>query len=361
MTGEGQPHRVTLLPGDGIGPEVTEAARRVLDASGAAIEWEVLEVGGTSLAAVGDPLPEAVLESVRRNGTALKGPVTTVAGSGFRSVNVRLRRELGLCCQVRLCRSFEGVPTRYPGVDVAVLRETTEDLYAGVELEAGSRRAREALAVLRAAGAELPARSGLSIKYASEVAVREMLAFALEWAQRNGRRKLTVVHKATVMRCTDGLFLSVARDVAAGYPGIEVDDALVDNVAAQLVRSPERFDVLVTSNMYGDILSDLAAGLVGGVGLVAGGNFGGELALFEPGHGSAPRHACRNDVNPVATILSGAMALHHLGEAAAGRRVEEAVGRVLAEGRRVTYDIAPSGRGAVGTSTVADAIIDAMR
>jgi isocitrate dehydrogenase (NAD+) len=355
------PHRVTLLPGDGIGPEVIDAARLVLDESGAPLEWEVLDVGGPAVRRSGDALPAAVLESVRRNRVALKGPVTTAAGGGFRSVNIGLRRELGLYCQARLCRSFPGVRTPFSPVDLVVMRETTEDLYAGVEMDSGSPGALALVELLAATGTNLPEGAGISIKYVSEPAVRRMVRFALDWARRNGRARVTVVHKATVMRSTDGLFLTAARDVAAGYPDIEVDDCLVDNLAAQLVRCPDRYDVLLTTNLYGDILSDLASGLVGGVGLVPGCNYGGGLALFEPGHGSAPRHAGLGRVNPVATILSGAMMLRHLGETDAAVRVEGAVERVVAAGRCVTYDIAADPDRAVGTAAVAAAVIGAMR
>ncbi len=355
MTGR---HLVTLLPGDGIGPEVTGAACQVIEASGAHVSWEAFEVGMPAVRRGGDPLPNAVVESVRRNGVALKGPVTTLP-AGLRSVNVALRRTLDLYCQARRCRSVPGVPSRYSGVDLVVLRETTEDLYAGVEVESGD-GAERVIASLGARGATVPTGAGLSIKYTSEAAARRMVHFALAWARRNGRKRITVVHKATVMRATDGLFLAAAREIAQEEGDVELDDCLVDSLAAQLVRCPERFDVLVTSNLYGDILSDLGAGLVGSVGLVPGANFGDGVALFEPGHGSAPRHAGHDRANPIGTILSGAMMLRHLGELEAARRVEDGIARVVSEGRAVTYDIAGPHRQVVGTAAFADAVCVAM-
>lgn len=353
-------HRVTLLPGDGIGPEVIDATMEVLDASGARVEWEIFQVGERAVREVGDPLPDVVLDSVRRNGVALKGPVTTPRGAGYRSVNISLRCALGLYGQVRLCRSFPGVPSEHPGIDVAVVRETTEDLYAGVELPPGSPRANELIDRLAADGTVVPRGAGISIKYTSEQAVRAVARFAFEWARRNGRKRITVVHKATVMRATDGVFLAAVRDVATEFPDVEVDDCLVDLAAAHLVRCPERFDVILTSNLYGDILSDLAAGLVGSVGLVPGGNYGDGLAMFEAAHGSAPRHAGRDRANPVAAILTGALMLRHLGEEEAARRIEQAVARVIADGRQVTYDIARSPDAVVGTASAAAAIAAAM-
>lgn len=353
-------HRVTLLPGDGIGPEVVDATMKVLDASGARVDWEIFQVGERAVREVGDPLPDAVLESVRSNGVALKGPVTTPRGAGYRSVNISLRRALGLYGQVRLCRSFPGVPSGHPGIDLAVVRETTEDLYAGVELHPGSTQAGELIDRLATDGTVVPSGAGISIKYTSEQAVRTVARFALEWARGNGRKRITVVHKATVMRATDGVFLAAVRDVAGDFPDVEIDDCLVDLAAAHLVRCPERFDVILTSNLYGDILSDLAGGLVGSVGLVPGANYGGGLALFEAAHGSAPRYEGRDRVNPVATILTGALMLRHLGEEEPARRIERAVARVIAEGRQVTYDIARSPDAAVGTRAAADAVAAAI-
>lgn len=352
-------HRATLLPGDGIGPEVIEAACAVLEASGARIQWERVDMRSRAAGPCRDALPAEVLASIRRHGVALKGPVTT-GTTGRRSVNVALRRELGLYAQVRLCRTLRGVPSRFHGVDLAIVRETTEDLYAGVELGAGSSGAETLIGIPALRSSALPRGVGISIKYVSEPAVRAVARFTLDWARAQGRKRVTVVHKATVMRATDGLFLSVAKEVAASYGDLEVDDALVDDVAARLVRSPERYNILLTSNLYGDILSDLAAGLVGGVGVVPGANFGRGLAVFEAAHGSAPRHAGRDRANPTAVILSGALMLRHLGEHGAAARVERAVGNVLGEGRSVTYDVAGPADAAVGTSAFAAAVIEAL-
>lgn len=353
--------RVTLIPGDGIGPEVIEAACLVLEAAGAKLEWEVVEVGNAALRRGGEPLPAAVLESVRRNGVAFKGPVTTAPVPGFRSVNVALRRELGLYGQVRRCRAWPGVPTRFLDVDVDVIRETTEDLYAGVELDRGSPAAHRLISLLSTGEVRVPADAGLSIKFTSQPAVRKVARFAFEWARDRGRKLVTVVHKATVMRATDGLFLATVREVAATFPDIAIDDCLVDSLAEKLVRSPDRFDVLLTSNLYGDVLGDLAAGLVGGVGLVPGANFGHEVAMFEAAHGSAPRYSGCDRVNPIAAILTGALMLHHLGQEVEADQVERAVGRVLSDGRRVTHDVARHAGAVVGTAAAAAAIIDAMR
>ncbi len=354
-------HRVTLIPGDGIGPEVTEAARRVLEASGAELEWERHEVGMPAVERHGEALPDAVLSSVERNGVALKGPVSTPIGATFRSPNVGLRRRLDLFAQARPCRTWAGVPSRYSGIDLVVMRETTEDLYAGVEFEAGTDSARELRSWLSGRGVELREHTGISIKPISEEAALRAFRFAFDYARRNGRRRITVAHKASVMRFTDGLFLSAARQVAVENPDVELDDVLVDSLAAQLVRRPEDIDVVVAPNLYGDILADLAAGLVGSVGLVPGANYGERAAVFEPAHGTAPAHAGRDEVNPMATVLSGALMLRHLGEDEAALRVEGAVGEVLAEGRRVTYDVKEGGRaGAAATSEVADAVIEKL-
>lgn len=353
-------HRVTLIPGDGIGPEVIDAGRRVLEASGAGLDWDVQLLGQPALdAGASDAVPEQALASVRHNGVALKGPVTTRRGGGFRSPNIALRRALDLYVQVRPVRSLPGVTAGFPNVDVVVIRETTEDLYAGIEYPSGSGWAEELAAWLADHGATVAERSGISIKAVSPGAVRRAMVFAIDWARRNGRRRITVVHKGTVMRATDGLFLDVAMEVAGGCPSVEVDDRLVDDVAMGLARRPGDFDVLVTSNLYGDILSDLAAGLVASPGLVPGANYGPGAAVFEAAHGSAPKHAGRDRANPIAAILSGALMLRHLGEEEAASRVERAVWDVVADGRSVTYDLkADAGDPtAVGTRAVADAVI----
>jgi isocitrate dehydrogenase (NAD+) len=357
-------HTVTLIPGDGIGPEVTEATRRILDASGARVAWDVHDVGIEAAQRSGrQTLPDDAIESIRRNGVALKGPLTTPVGTGFRSANIGLRRRLGLFAQVRPCKWYPGVPAAFRDVDLVVIRETNEDLYAGIEFERSSEDALELIGWLAQRGKDVDPGAGISIKPISERAARRIVQFAFDYVRRTGRKKLTAVHKATVMKFTDGLFLGVAREVAAENQDIEFDDQLVDALAARLVQRPQDHDVLVTTNLYGDVLSDLAGGLIGGIGLVPGGNFGEQAALFEPGHGSAPKYAGRNKVNPLATALSGVLMLRHLGEHEAADRIEAAIAAVLAEGRSVTYDLKSSrdDPSAVGTSQVADAVIAKLR
>jgi isocitrate dehydrogenase (NAD+) len=330
--------RVTLIPGDGIGPELAEAARRVLDASGIAFEWEVVDAGEAVMAEYGTPLPEHVLESIRRNRFALKGPITTPIGEGFRSVNVTLRQTLGLYANLRPARSIEGLETRYQGVDLVIVRENTEDLYAGIEH------------MVTPDAAE-------SIKIITRAASERIARFAFDYAVANGRHKVTAVHKANIMKLTDGLFLDSCRHVAEDFAGqVEFEDRIVDNMCMQLVQKPELYDVLVLPNLYGDIVSDLAAGLVGGLGVAPGANIGAESAVFEPVHGSAPKYAGQNKANPTALILSGALMLRHLGHPAAAERVETALREVIAEGRRVTYDLG----GDAGTSEFADAIVERL-
>ena len=330
-------HNVTLIPGDGIGPEVASAAKRVVDASGAGINWHIVEAGESQMAEFGTPLPQRVLDSVRADGVALKGPITTPVGAGFRSVNVALRKEFDLYANVRPTRTFEGVPGRYENVNLVVVRENTEDLYAGIEHMIGSDAA-ESIKLITCSGSERIAR------------------YAFDYALKNGRKKVTCVHKANIMKCTDGLFLDVCRGVAAEYPQIEFEDKIVDACCMQLVQHPETFDVLVLPNLYGDIVSDLCAGLVGGLGLAPSANIGRQAAIFEAVHGSAPKHAGRNDANPTALILSAVMMLRHLGENTAADRIERAVLELLAGGRLVTYDLG----GELGTSEFADAVIDKM-
>ena len=338
-------HRVTLIPGDGTGPELVAAAQRVLEATGVAIEWEVQEAGEAVLAREGTPLPERVLDSIRRNGVALKGPITTPVGTGFRSVNVTLRQSLGLYANLRPARTMPGVRTRFDRVDLVIVRENMEDLYAGIEHEV------------------IPGQAAESIKIITREASERIVRFAFEYARRHGRRKVTAVHKANIMKLTDGLFLRVAGEVAAQYPDIAFEDRIVDNMCMQLVQKPELYDVLVLPNLYGDIVSDLASGLVGGLGVAPGANIGERCAVFEPVHGSAPKYAGQNRVNPTATILSGALLLRHLGEAEAAERVEAAVRAVIAEGRHVTYDLKPTPDDptAVGTREMAEAVAKELR
>jgi isocitrate dehydrogenase (NAD+) len=331
------PYRVTLIPGDGVGPEITSAARRVLDATGVSIDWEVVDAGEAMIEKYGTPLPESVLESVRRNKIALKGPLTTPIGKGFRSVNVTLRQELDLFACVRPARSLPGLETRYENVDFIVVRENTEDLYAGIEHRVGKNAAE-------------------TIKIITREASERVVRYAFELARREGRKKVTAVHKANIMKLTDGLFLESARTVAESYPDIVFEDWIVDAMAMKLVQVPENFDVLVMPNLYGDILSDLAAGLVGGLGVAPGANIGDSMAVFEPVHGSAPKYTGLNKVNPLATLLSGVMMLRYLGELQAADRVMRAVTEVLPEKSKVTYDLG----GTAGTSQMADAIIDEL-
>ncbi len=356
-------HTVTLIPGDGIGPELAEATRRVLESTGVELEWDVQEAGADVMEKHGgNPLPDHVLESIERNGVALKGPITTPVGGGFRSVNVTLRKTLDLFGQVRPCKSYRGVRSRYEDVDLIIVREATEDLYAGIEYEEGSDDARELVEWVGKHGGKIREDSGISIKPISVSGTRRIFEFAFDYARKNGRRKITAVHKANIMKFSDGLWLHVAREVAEEHPGIEFDDRIVDNLCMQLVQRPEEYDMLVLPNLYGDIVSDLCAGLVGGLGLAPGANFGTKAAVFEPTHGSAPKYAGLNKANPMAMILSGVLMLRHLDEMEAANRLEAAIADVIAEGKSVTYDMKPTRDDptAVGTSEVADAIIDKL-
>ena len=319
-------HRVTLIPGDGTGPELAEATRRVIDATGVEFDWDVQQAGADVMDEHGgNPLPDHVLESIKQNGVALKGPITTPVGTGFRSVNVALRKTLDLYGQVRPCKSYEGVRSRYSGVDLVVVRENTEDLYAGIEFEEGTEHAASLIDWVEHHGqGRIREGSGISLKPISITGTRRIVEFAFDYARRNGRRKVTAVHKANIMKFTDGLFLRVAREVAEEQTDIEFEDRIVDNLSMQLVQRPEEYDVLVCPNLYGDIVSDLCAGLIGGLGLAPGGNFGTHAAVFEPTHGSAPKYAGQNKVNPMAMILSGVMMLRHLDEREAADRVEAA-------------------------------------
>ena len=356
-------HTVTVIPGDGVGPEVVSAMRRCVDATGVAIRWEEAQAGATCIERFSTPLPEETLESIRRNRVAIKGPVTTPVGSGFRSVNVAIRKALDLYACLRPCRYYQGVKSNYPGLDLVVVRENTEDLYAGIEFERGTDACstlRKQIQVLE--GAELGDDVGISIKPISARATERIVRFAFEYARANGRRKVTAVHKANIMRATDGLFLKVACGVAEDYPDVEFEDRIVDNMCMQLVQKPDLYDVIVTQNLYGDILSDLCAGLVGGLGVAPGANLGEDCAVFEPVHGSAPKYAGENKVNPTGQILSAVLMLRHLGQVEAARRLEDAVAAVIAEGRSVTYDLKPhrDDPSAVGTQEMADAVIAAL-
>ena len=357
-------HEVTLIPGDGTGPELTEATRRLLEATGVEFDWDVQQAGADVMDQFGgNPLPEQTLESIRRTGVAIKGPITTPVGGGFRSVNVGLRKTLDLYAQVRPCKTYEGVRTRFEDVDLVIVRENTEDLYAGIEYEQGKPETVELIEWIEAQGGTLRhGDAGISIKPLSVSGTRRVVQFAFDYARRNGRRKVTAVHKANIMKFTDGLYLRVAREVAEENTDIEFDDRIVDNMCMQLVQRPDEYDVLVLPNLYGDIVSDLAAGMIGGLGMAPGANFGEDAAIFEPTHGSAPKYAGQNKVNPIAMMLSGMLMLRHLDEAEAAERLESAIAEVIREGASVTYDMKPSRDDptAVGTSEVADAIIDKM-
>ena len=350
---------VTLVPGDGIGPEVSAATRRAVDALGG-IEWDVHEAGIVAIETFGDPLPKHVLDSIRATGVALKGPVTTPVGSGFRSVNVALRRELDLFASVRPCRLYEGVPSAFSQVDLVVVRENTEDLYEGIEFEVGSRE----LAKLRGYleymhGYALARDSGVSVKPLSVSATTAIVTYAFEYARRHRRRKVTLGHKANIMKFSDGVWLQTGEELATQYRDVGFEAVQVDELAMWLAWAPEEHDVIVLPNLYGDIISDLAAGLVGGLGVAPGMNLGRDHAVFEPTHGSAPDIAGRNLANPIAMMLSAAAMLRYIGRGADGDRLEHAVASVLASGNVRTADLKPRGRPA-GTSEVADAVIAAI-
>lgn len=354
-------HKITLIPGDGTGPELAEAARRVIDATGVKIDWEVHDAGVDVMEKYGTPLPETVLESIRRNKIALKGPITTPIGTGFRSVNVALRHALELYACVRPCKLYPGVRSRYDQIDVVMVRENSEDLYAGVEFDLDSPEAKQIIAMAKG---KIRDDAAISIKPLSITGCRRIVKYAFDYAVANGRKKVTAVCKANIMKFTDGLFYKVAREVAREYEGrIAYDEVLVDAMCMQLVQRPEAFDVMVMPNLYGDILSDLCAGLVGGLGVAPGANIGDGVALFEPTHGSAPKYKGLNKVNPTALILSGGLMLRHIGEKEAADKLETAVAEVIAEGKDVTYDMKADRNDptAVGTSEMADAIIKKMR
>jgi len=356
-------YNVTLIPGDGVGPEITEATRRVLEATGVKFNWELAYAGAEVMAKQGTPLPDSVLASIKKNKVAIKGPVTTPVGTGFRSVNVALRKSLDLYACVRPCKTYPGVPSPYKDVDIVIVRENTEDLYAGVEFEKGTAEAKELIKFInKQKGNVIQADSGISIKMITEHGTRRIVKYAFEYARKFNRKKVTATHKANIMKFSDGLFLSVAREVASKYPDIEFQDALIDNLCMQLVRRPQEYDVIVAPNLYGDIISDLCAGLVGGLGLAPGANIGEGIALFEPTHGSAPKYTGQNKVNPMGMMLSGVLMLRHIGEDKAADRLEKAIAAVIKEGKSVTYDM-KSRRDdptTVGTSQVADAVIEKL-
>jgi isocitrate dehydrogenase (NAD+) len=353
-------YQVSLLAGDGIGPEVTEATRRVLEATGIEFDWDYCDAGIDALEKHGDVLPQATLDSIRKNGVGLKGPITTPIGGGFRSVNVGLRQALELYANLRPGKTIQGVQAAFSDIDLVIVRENLEDTYAGVEFDTGTEDAAEVIATInRLSEKQIASDAAITIKMITPEGSRRIVRYAFEFARKNNRKLVTAVHKANIMKYTDGLFLSVAQEVAAEYPDIEFNDRIVDNMCMQLMQKPQLYDVLVMPNLYGDIVSDLVSGMIGGLGVAPGGNIGKDAAVFEPIHGSAPTHAGKNEANPVAMLLSGALMLRHLGELGAAEAVEGAVAAVIGEGTSVTYDLRADRdpAKAASTSGMADAII----
>ena len=358
-------HQVTLIPGDGVGPELAEATRMCIDATGVKIDWDVQEAGVDVMARLGTPVPDSVIESIKRTGVALKAPITTPVGTGFRSVNVYLRQALDLYACVRPCKQYKGVRTYFDQtkIDLVIVRENTEDLYTGIEFEKGKPETAELIAdIKRLNGKAIRPDSGISIKPISVTGSERIVKYAFEYARKHGRKKVTAVHKANILKFSDGLFLDVARTVAKDYTDIEFEDRIVDNMCMQLVQKPELYDVMVLPNLYGDNISDLCAGLIGGLGVAPGANIGEKGAVFEATHGSAPKYKGQWKLNPTALILSGVLMLEYLGEAEAAERLNKAVADVIAEGKNVTYDMKPhrDDPTAVGTREMAQAIIKAM-
>ena len=355
---------VTLITGDGIGPEIAQATQRCINATGAKIKWEIREAGVDVMAKAGTPLPDSTVESIKKNALALKAPITTPVGTGFRSINVHLRQIFDLYACVRPCKSYKGVRSRYSNIDLVLVRENTEDLYAGIEFEKGKDDTAELINWLnKHSKKQIRQDSGISIKPISVAGTERIVQYAFDYARKMGRKKVTSVHKANIMKFTDGLWLEISRQVAAKNSDIEFEDRIVDNMCMQLVQKPELYDVLVLPNLYGDILSDLCAGLVGGLGVAPGANIGEKAAIFEATHGSAPKYKGLNKVNPVALILSGVLLLRHIGNTAEANKLENAVAAVIAEGKDVTYDMKADRNDptAVGTQEMADAIILKVR
>jgi isocitrate dehydrogenase (NAD+) len=358
-------YEVTLITGDGTGPELAAAARLCVDATGVKVNWDVQEAGVDVMERTGTPLPEAVMDSIRRTKCALKAPITTPVGTGFRSINVHLRQAFGLFACIRPCKIYKGVRTYFSHVpvDLVIVRENTESLYAGIEFEKGKPETADLIEFINQRSPDRRVKTGrdetgITIKSISVSATERIARCAFDYARENGRRKVTCVHKANILKFSDGLFLHVCRDVAKQYADIEFEDRIVDNMCMQLVQKPELYDVLVLPNLYGDVLSDLAAGLVGGLGVAPGANIGPNGAVFEATHGSAPKYKGQNKVNPTALILSGMLMLKHLGEEDAATRLEKAVADVIAEGKHVTYDLKADRNdpSAVGTRQMAEAI-----
>ena len=356
-------YRITLIPGDGIGPEITGVVKDCIKATGLDVEWDVQQAGECAIEKYGTPIPESTLESIERNRICLKAPLTTPVGSGFRSVNVYIRQRFNLYVCLRPFKFYEGVRSRYSGLDMVVVRENMEDLYSGIEFERGTEETRRLIEFIKQkTEKEIREDSGISIKPISIKNSERIVRFAFEYARKNGREKVTAVHKANIMKYTDGLFLEVARKVATEYTDIEFEDRIVDNMAMQLVQKPELYDVLVCPNLYGDILSDLCAGLVGGLGLSASANIGEEIAVFEATHGSAPKYRGLNRVNPSALLLAGVMMLDYIGESEKAAKIERALAGVIREGKYLTYDFRdPGDTNCVGTREMGEAIIDRLK
>lgn len=357
-------YEVTFIRGDGTGPEISEATRRVLEATGVDFNWDWQDAGVDVYAAEGTPMPDRVFESIRNTKTAIKGPITTPVGSGFRSVNVALRKELDLYSCQRPSKAYEGVKTRFPESDLVIIRENHEDLYAGIEFEMGSPAALELIDELeKLSGMRIREDSGISIKPISVYGTERIVRSGFEYAKKHGRKKVTLAHKANIMKFSDGLFLREGTRIAeTEYPEIEFEERIIDNLCNQLVMRPDEYDVIILPNLYGDIVSDLAAGMIGGLGVAPGANIGDEYAVFEAVHGSAPKYAGKNVINPTALMLSGVMMLHHLNEIDAGNALEKAIADVIREGDKVTYDLKPNRDDptSVGTSQYADAIIEKL-
>jgi len=353
-------HNITLIPGDGIGNEISLCAKRAVEATGIDVKWDIVQAGADVMEKYRTPLPENVIRSLRKNRIGIKGPIVTPVGSGFRSVNVKIRQELDLFACVRPCKLYKGVKTHYENVDLVVIRENTEGLYSGIEFEKGTKGLEEVLSSIeKNSGVKIRSGSALSIKPISEGASRKIVKFAFEYAREFKRKKVTAVHKANIMKHTDGLFLEIARETAKNFPDIEFEDRIVDNMCMQLVQKPQLYDVLVTPNLYGDILSDLCAGLIGGLGVAPGANLGNDIAVFEPTHGSAPKYKGQNKANPAAMLLSAVLMLRHIGEKEAARSLENAIASVISEGKNVTYDLKEDRNdpNAAGTTEMTDAII----
>jgi isocitrate dehydrogenase (NAD+) len=358
-------HRITLIPGDGTGPEIVEATRRAIEATGVAIEWDIQDIGLAAVQKGGEPFPKSAMDSIRRNKVGLKGPLTTELGTGMRSVNVALRKEFDLYANLRPAKTYDGVQAPMGKIDLVVVRENIEDLYAGIEFDINTPELADVRAAIeKASKQKIRTDAAIAIKYISEFGSRRIAKFAFEYARANKRHKVTAVHKANIMKFADGLFLRIAREVAQEYPDIEFEDRIVDNMCMQLVQKPDLYDVLVLPNLYGDIVSDLVAGLAGGLGVAPGANIGENgVAVFEAIHGSAPKYAGQNKVNPMALMLAGVLMLRHIGERDAGDKLESAIASVVKEGKSVTYDL-KAGRDdhtAVGTKEFADAVIKRVK